>query len=63
MQQASEEQDGVRIAGLSRSIHACQTAIDELFNELEKVTDELDTQNAEFNRDHNEQNDLSHHER
>jgi ATP-binding cassette subfamily F protein 3 len=51
MQQASEEQNGARIVDLSRSIHACQTAIDELFNELEKVTDELDTQNAEFDRE------------
>jgi ATP-binding cassette subfamily F protein 3 len=50
MQQASEDQDGARIAELSRSIHACQTAIDELFDELETISNELDTQNAEFNR-------------
>jgi ATP-binding cassette subfamily F protein 3 len=60
MQQASEEQDGVRIAGLSRSIHACQTAIDELFDELEKVTGELDIKNAEFNRELKELDDLNH---
>jgi ATP-binding cassette subfamily F protein 3 len=53
MQQASEEQNGARIVELSRSIHASQTAIDELFIELEKITDELDSQNAEFNRELN----------
>lgn len=58
MQQASEEQDGVRIAGLSRSIHACQTTIDNLFNELEKVTNELDTRNTEFNRELKELDDV-----
>lgn len=59
MQQASEEQNGARIVDLSRSIHACQTAIDELFNELEKVADELDTKNAEFDRRLSEVDDAS----
>jgi len=51
MQQASEDQDGARIAELSRSIHACQATIDELFNELEKVTNEFDTQSRAFDRE------------
>jgi len=50
MQKAAEDQDGPRIAELSRQLHACQTAIDELFQELEKITDELDAKNAEFDR-------------
>jgi ATP-binding cassette, subfamily F, member 3 len=50
MQKAAEDQDGPRIAELSRQLHACQTAIDELFQELEKITDELNAKNAEFDR-------------
>jgi ATP-binding cassette subfamily F protein 3 len=48
MQQASQNQDGRLIAELSRSIHGCQSAIDGLFDELEKITDELDSQNTVF---------------
>ena len=48
MQQASRDQDGTRINELSQSIHACQSAIDKLFDELVKVTDEFETQNAVF---------------
>ena len=59
MQQASEDQDGVRIAELSRSIHACQAAIDELFKELEKVTNELDLKNAEFDGELKELDDAA----
>ncbi len=51
MQQASQDQDGTRISELSQSIHACQSTIDKLFDELEKVTDEFDTQNARFDRE------------
>jgi ATP-binding cassette subfamily F protein 3 len=51
MQQASQDQDGTKISELSQSIHACQSTIDKLFDELEKVTDELDTQNAVFDRE------------
>ena len=58
MQKATEDQDGSRITELSRSLHACQTAIDELFKELEKITDELDAQNAEFDRRLNELDDV-----
>lgn len=50
MQKAAEDQDGPRIAELSRQLHACQTAIDELFQELEKITDEFDAKNADFDR-------------
>ena len=48
MQQATQSRDGQRIAELSRSIHRCQSAIDRLFDELEKITTELDSQNAAF---------------
>jgi ATP-binding cassette subfamily F protein 3 len=50
MQQASQNQDGKKIQKLSQSLHSCQTAIDELFDKLEKATDELDSQKAEFDR-------------
>ena len=50
MQKASEDQDGHRIAELSRQLHACQTAIEELFQELEKITEAFDAKNAEFDR-------------
>ncbi len=48
MQRASQNGDGQRIAELGRSIHRCQAAIDALFDELEKITAELDRQNAAF---------------
>ena len=48
MQQASQDQDGTRISELSQSIHACQLAIDELFDELEKATNEMEALNAVF---------------
>ena len=51
MQQASQDQDGTRISELSQSIHACQSKIDKLFDELETATDELDSQNAVFERE------------
>ncbi|MBT8351008.1 MAG: ATP-binding cassette domain-containing protein, partial [Deltaproteobacteria bacterium] len=44
MLDASQQQDGTKIAQLSRSIHSCKMTIDRLFNELEEVTAELDTQ-------------------
>ena len=50
MQQASQDMDGLRIAELSRAIHASQSAIDEYFDELEKTTHELDSQNADFEK-------------
>jgi len=50
MQQASQKQDGQRIAELSRAIHANQSAIDTYFDELEKITHELDSHNADFEK-------------
>ena len=50
MQQASQEQNGQRIAELSRAIHANQAAIDKSFDELEEITAELDRQNADFEK-------------
>jgi ATP-binding cassette subfamily F protein 3 len=48
MQQASQNQDGPRIVELSQAIHTCQSAIDQLFDKLEKSTDEFDLQNTVF---------------
>ena len=48
MQKASQNQDGPRIVELSQAIHTCQSAIDQLFDELETITDEFDLQNAVF---------------
>jgi ATP-binding cassette subfamily F protein 3 len=48
MQQASQNQDGPRIVELSQAIHTCQSAIDQLFDKLEKSTDEFDLQNSVF---------------
>ncbi|MGD9300186.1 MAG: ATP-binding cassette domain-containing protein [Desulfobacterales bacterium] len=50
MQQASQNQDGQRIAELSRAIHANQAAIENYFDKLEKITQELDSQNAVFDK-------------
>jgi len=51
MQAASQDQDGKRISELSQSIHACQSKIDDLFDELVKVNDELESQNAVYERE------------
>jgi ATP-binding cassette subfamily F protein 3 len=48
MQQASQNQDGPKIEELSQAIHTCQTAIDRLFDELEKVSSEFDGRSAVF---------------
>jgi ATP-binding cassette subfamily F protein 3 len=48
MQEASQARDGSQIAELSRAIHASQAAIDDNFDELEKVTRELDSHKAVF---------------
>ena len=50
MLNASQQQDGTKIAELSRSIHSCKMIIDRLFNELEEITDELDKQMAVFDK-------------
>jgi ATP-binding cassette subfamily F protein 3 len=51
MQQASQNKDGTKIEKLSQSMHSCQSAIQELFDKLEKASDELDAQKAEFERE------------
>jgi ATP-binding cassette subfamily F protein 3 len=48
MQEASQAQDGQRIAKISQSIHHCRSAIDRLFNELEALTTTLNEQSALF---------------
>lgn len=48
MQQAAQDQDGSRISEISQALHACQQTIDRLFSELEELTRDLDTRNAEF---------------
>ena len=50
MQLASQKQDGQEIAELARAIHVNQSATEKAFDELEKVTHELDRQNAVFEK-------------
>ena len=50
MQQASQNQDGEKIVGLSQAIHTCQSTIDQLFDKLEQTTSEHDIQNAVFEK-------------
>jgi ATP-binding cassette subfamily F protein 3 len=48
MQQAAQDQDGARISEISQELHSCQQTIDRLFDELEELTRNLETRNAEF---------------
>ncbi|NNL75941.1 MAG: ABC-F family ATP-binding cassette domain-containing protein, partial [Desulfobacterales bacterium] len=48
MQQATQKQDGPLIVELSQAIHTCQSAIDQLFVKLEKITHEFDSHHAVF---------------
>ena len=48
MQQATRSQKATEITEISRAIHACQQAIDRLFEQLEDVTGEIETRTAEF---------------
>jgi len=50
MQLASQQQDGEKIAELGRAIHANQSATEKAFDELEKITQELDRHNAVFEK-------------
>jgi chromosome segregation ATPase len=50
MQQAAQDKDGNRIGELSQAIHACQAAIDRLFEELEQISNEIESRNAVFER-------------
>ena len=47
---ASQAKDGHRIAELSRQIHTCQSAIDDLFDQLERFSTDFDTKNAVFEK-------------
>jgi ATP-binding cassette subfamily F protein 3 len=47
---ASQAADGEKIGVLSRSIHRCRSAIDTLFDELEKSTAIFEEQKAEFEK-------------
>jgi len=48
MQQAAQDQNGSRIAEISQALHTSQQTIDRLFAELEELTRELETREAEF---------------
>jgi ATP-binding cassette, subfamily F, member 3 len=48
--EASQNRNGDKIGEISRAIHTCQTAIDKSFDQLESLTEALDTQGAEFQR-------------
>jgi len=48
MQQAAQNQEGVRIAEIAQAIHLCQQTIDRRFEQLEELTRDLETRNAEF---------------
>jgi ATP-binding cassette subfamily F protein 3 len=48
MQQAAQNQEGSKIAEISQAIHLCQQTIDRLFEQLEELTRDLETRNAEF---------------
>jgi len=48
MQQAAQDKDGSRITEISLTLHTCQQTIDRLFTELEALTRELETRDAEF---------------
>ncbi len=48
MQQAAQNQEGVRIAEIAQAIHLCQQTIDRRFEQLEELTRDLEARNAEF---------------
>jgi len=50
MMEASQAQDGPRIAEISQSMHTCQIAIDRLFDELQSLTVTLEAQNSGFEK-------------
>ena len=45
---ASQSGDGAKIVLLSQKLHACQSVIDKRFDDLEALTEELETQSAGF---------------
>lgn len=48
--EASRRQDGKKIGSLSRAIHECQGEIDKLYADLEIISQEFDTLEAEFDQ-------------
>ena len=50
MQAAAEQQDGDRIKELSRSIHTCQSAIEERFAELENMSEIIEEKGKVFDQ-------------
>jgi ATP-binding cassette subfamily F protein 3 len=51
MQDASQTGDGGRIGSLSQLIHICQSSIDQLFNELEELTEKLMKEKKIFDKE------------
>lgn len=51
MLEASQKQDGTKIAELSQSIHRCQKDIDRNFDQLESLTESLEKRTAEFEKE------------
>jgi ABC-type transporter Mla subunit MlaD len=59
MQNASQAGDGIKISELSKSIHDSQAAINNLFDNLEKLTNNLEKQESLFEKKlNNLNNDL-----
>ena len=56
MQTASAEGNGTRIADLSQAIHACQSSIDQLFDELEVHTADYEKQQRSFDENSDVEN-------
>ncbi len=50
MQAATESGNGDRITELAQAIHTCQTKIDEQFEELETLTELLESRSVQFDR-------------
>ena len=48
MQQAAQNQDGAKIAEISRASHLCRQTIDGLIEQMEDLTQDLEARNAEF---------------
>ncbi len=51
MQDASQTGDGEKIVALSQSIHSCQSSIDQLFDQLEDLTEKLMKEKILFDKE------------